>query len=56
MRWQVDLLAFLRTMTWVCVVMAVASCGAVIVRNVTDTLIAMADHPPITIALDQPTR
>lgn len=38
-------------------VLILASCGSVIVRNVTDTLHAIAHHDPsMVIALDRPNR
>jgi hypothetical protein len=56
-RWQVDMGSLRQRLAWIGMVLILASGGAVIVRNVTDTLQAMAHHDPSTvIALDQPNR
>jgi hypothetical protein len=41
---------------WVCLVLAVAAYGSVVVRNVTDTLSGIAHHPDAVIATASPAR
>jgi hypothetical protein len=56
MLWQAKVRQALPTLVWVCVVLAVAAYGAVVVRNVTDTLIGIVDHSRSVALVDRPNR
>jgi hypothetical protein len=43
-------------LVWVCLVLAVATYGSVVVRNVTDVLMGIADHQRSFVVVQQPTR
>jgi hypothetical protein len=49
MRWQAEPTNPVRRLVWVCLVLAVAAYGAVVVRNVTDALVGIATHQPVTV-------
>jgi hypothetical protein len=53
MRWQAE---FARRLFWVCLVLAVAAYGSVVVRNVTETLVGITTHQPPMIVVQQPNR
>ena len=52
MHWRANLI---RTLTWTCLILAVAAYGSVVVRNVTDTLMGIAHQQPIVV-VEQPRR
>jgi hypothetical protein len=56
MRGRVDPPRLVRVLFWISLVLAVAAYGSVVVRNVTETLVAITTHPPSTVAIQQPTR
>ena len=56
MRWRADITKVLMHLVWACLVMAVAAYGAVVVRNVTDMLVAIACHQPSMIVAERPSR
>jgi hypothetical protein len=56
MPWQARLRQTLPTVVWVCLVLAIAAYGSVVVRNVTDMLAAIAHPAPAVIAIAQPRR
>jgi hypothetical protein len=53
MHWRAELL---RTLTWACLILAVAAYGSVVVRNVTDALVGITSHQPPIVVVQQPTR
>jgi hypothetical protein len=56
-RWQAESVPLQQRLAWVGIVLILAAGGAVIVRNVTDTLQTIARcGPSAVIALDQPNR
>jgi hypothetical protein len=56
MPWQAKARQAVPTVVWVCVVLAIAAYGAVVVRNVTDTLIGIADHSRAMVLAERPNR
>jgi hypothetical protein len=56
MPWQAKVRQALPRVVWVCLVLAIAAYGAVVVRNVTDTLIGIADHSRSMVLVERPTR
>ena len=56
MRWQADPAEPVRRLVWACLILAVAAYGAVVVRNVTDALVGIATHQPVTVAVQSPYR
>ena len=56
MRWRVDFGRLVRDVFWVGLVLAVAAYGAVMVRNVTDTLVGIATHQPSIVMVQRPSR
>jgi len=56
MRGRVDIGRLARDLFWVGLVLAVAAYGAVIVRNVTDTLVGIATHQPSIVVGQRPNR
>jgi hypothetical protein len=56
MRWQASLQQALPMAVWVCLVLAMAAYGAVVVRNVTDMLAGIAHPASAVVAVAQPTR
>ena len=53
MHWRANLI---RTLTWTCLILAVAAYGSVVVRNVTDTLVGITSHQPPIVVVQQPRR
>jgi F0F1-type ATP synthase membrane subunit c/vacuolar-type H+-ATPase subunit K len=45
-----------RDLVWACLVVAVATYGAVVVRNVTDTLVGITSHQPSMVVAQRPSR
>jgi hypothetical protein len=41
---------------WVCLVLAIAAYGSVVVRNVTDVLAGISHPPPGIVVVERPTR
>jgi hypothetical protein len=41
---------------WVCLVLAVAAYGSVVVRNVTEVLAGIAHQAPVMVAVERPSR
>ena len=56
MRWQAKVRQAVPSLVWVCLVLAIAAYGAVVVRNVTDTLIGIADHSRSVASVERPNR
>jgi hypothetical protein len=56
MRWPVEMRGLLPRLVWICLVLAVAAYGGVVVRNVTDTLIGIADHSRAVVVAERPVR
>lgn len=56
MRWRVDIGRLIQNVFWVGLVLAVAAYGAVVVRNVTDTLVGIATHQPSIVVVQRPIR
>jgi hypothetical protein len=56
MRWRVDTTRLTRNLVWVCLVLAVAIYGSVVVRNVTETMVAIARHQPSIVVAQRPNR
>jgi hypothetical protein len=56
MRWQVDITRLVQDLSWVGLVLAVAACGAVVVRNVTEMLVGIAAHQPPVVVVQRPNR
>ncbi|MDR3532398.1 MAG: hypothetical protein P4L90_17830 [Rhodopila sp.] len=55
-RWRPEVTTLLTDLLWACLIVAVAAYGAVVVRNVTDTLMAIAYHQPSIVVADKPSR
>lgn len=57
MRWQAKVVRqAVPVVAWVCLVLAVATFGAVVVRNVTDALVTMTDHSRAMNFVERPNR
>jgi hypothetical protein len=56
MRWPVKVRQALPGVVWVCLVLAVAAYGAVVVRNVTDMLGGIVHQAPEMVAVARPAR
>ena len=56
MPWQAKARQAVPTVVWVCVVLAIAAYGAVVVRNVTDVLAGIAGHPRSVVFMETPNR
>jgi F0F1-type ATP synthase membrane subunit c/vacuolar-type H+-ATPase subunit K len=56
MRSRADPEGPVRNLVWACLVLAVAAYGAVVVRNVTDTLVGITSRQPSTVIAQQPYR
>ena len=56
MRSRADIRRLARDLLWACLVLAVAAYGAVVVRNITDTLVAITYHEPTMVVARRPTR
>jgi hypothetical protein len=56
MRWQAKFRQALPGLAWVCLVLAVAAYGAVVVRNVTDMLAGIAGHPRSMVVVERASR
>lgn len=56
MPWPAKLRQVLPTVVWVCLVLAIAVYGSVVVRNVTDMLATIAHPGPAIVAIEQPRR
>jgi F0F1-type ATP synthase membrane subunit c/vacuolar-type H+-ATPase subunit K len=56
MRWRVDLSRLARDVLWVGLILAVAAYGAVVVRNVTETMVAITSHQPSIVVVERPNR
>jgi hypothetical protein len=56
MPWQAKVRQALPGVVWVCLVLAVAAYGAVVVRNVTEMLAGIAGHPHSVVLVERPTR
>jgi hypothetical protein len=56
MRWRAKLTTLLPRLAWICLVLAVATWGAVVVRNVTDALMGIAYHQPSYVVVERPNR
>ncbi len=56
MRWQARLRQTLPRAVWVCLVLAVAAYGAVVVRNVTEMLAGITHPAPAIVVVERPVR
>jgi hypothetical protein len=56
MRSRVDISRVIRDLSWLCLVLAVAAFGAVVVRNVTDVLAGMTTRQASFVVVQQPSR
>jgi hypothetical protein len=56
MPWQAKVRNALPSAAWICMILAVAAYGAVIVRNVTDVLEGVAGHPRSVVLVERPYR
>jgi hypothetical protein len=51
MRSQADPAGTVRRLVWVCLVLAIAGYGAVVVRNVTETLVGITTHQASAVTI-----
>ncbi len=56
MRWRARLRQAAPGLVWVGLVLAVAAYGAVVVRNVTDTMAGIAHHDAAMVMAERPNR
>lgn len=56
MRWQADMPKLGRDVVWVCLVLMAAGYGALIVRNVSQTLVGIVSHQPSIVVAQWPNR
>ena len=56
MHGRIDIRELLLDLLWVVAILTIAAFGAVLVRNVTDMLMAMAYHPPSATVVQRPAR
>jgi uncharacterized membrane protein YqhA len=56
LQWRLRARRVLPGVVWVCLVVAVAAYGAVVVRNVTETLTGISDHAHTVTLGNQPNR
>jgi hypothetical protein len=55
-RWWDKVRGLLPSVVWVCLILAIAGYGAVIVRNVTDVLAGIAHRGPVMAVVERPNR
>jgi hypothetical protein len=56
MPWPAKLRQALPRLVWICLVLAVAAYGGVVVRNITDMLVGMTSHQQTLVEVQRPSR